>query len=271
MIARRLALGVGLLSLFGCARPALPPADAVQPAAPEPEVTEPEPTTPAEPVEPAESAEVRVEGSTALGGMVRPDDGSAYLAGETVTVALEPGPEYLLFVDAEPPQVVAEGELSVKLTGLAAGPHLLRAVPLQDGVPQLGDGAVSTRTIQIGATPDGVPAFAPNGPIVTVGRPFGSSRADERGEVQFDVRVDHALISPTGAQVKWTVDGQPGGSLSELPAREPLFLGPLTAGQHTLEVWLENGDGTTPTNGGLERVKRTFTIEAKPLQSGPII
>lgn len=193
-----------------------------------------------------------------------PADGEVIAAGQPVQVALNKsadGPaEALVYLDSQPPQKVSAGGPAIDLAAAGPGAHVLRVVPLQQGHVDLGAGALTVRTFTIGGAAASVAGFDPKGAILTVGEPFGEVKRDADGMVPFSFRVDNHVISETGARVKWSVDGGEVESLFEYPPLEDLTIGPLEPGEHTLKVWIENGDGTQPQNGGLTQVERTFTV-----------
>lgn len=250
------------LCLTGCMRPSLPDEDIVQPA---PEPAEPVTEEPAEepaPDEPAEPAE-----EAAAFRITAPAEGELIPLESPVAVSVTANPdagitEVLVFADQNPPKLLSIADGSVEFE-LDAGPHVLRAVPVVDGMLSTEPDSLSVRTFSVGSGPALVPGFDPMGPILTVAQPAGTVDLPDTGEVPLDFRVDRVELSEEGQRVKWQVDGDEPEWLTDYPSPEPLSLGRLEPGKHTVKIWLEAADGQPVTNGGYTMVERSITVPSE--------
>ena len=262
MNRRLLALGL-TLPLFGCARPQLPSADVAEPNREAP--AEPSPTpAPEEPTPAPEPTPEPISGETVQ--LEVPSTGEMYTPGQPVEIRLTfgsgAGKGALVIVDSGAPRLVEPGATSLTVGALPQGPHVIRAVALDDEGMSLADGGLAGVTCQVGEGEAAPSGFDPAGPLVTVAEPFANVALPASGEVPFDVRVDHATLGEGGAKLKWQVDDGDVDWLAQYPPAEPLSLGRLETGKHTLTVWLVNADDVPMDNGGYSRVRREFTVPA---------
>jgi hypothetical protein len=203
-----------------------------------------------------------VKGSDLL-TVIAPTDAMVVPAGSFIgELQTAPGvSSALVILDNHDPRIVTTD--ATELKGIAPGPHLFRAAPL-DSVGALYPlpGALTARTFTVGSAAVKLPGFKADGPILTVGRPFGKAPPEADGNVPFDVRVDFVNLAPGGAVLRWQVDGKGGGSLEQWPPPHRLGLGPIGPGPHKLTAWLED-KGQKLDNAGYARVERDFVVEAR--------
>lgn len=252
---RPLAAVLGLLCLSACQRPAPPARDAVQPAPVTPEVV-PAPPAPATApaAQPAAGKAVRI---------TAPANGEVVAPGQPVTVraTLPQGAESaLVMVDDRAPLPLENPLQGLLLADLTAGPHVVRVVALDDVGVSTEPGALALVEFTCGTAPVRLSGFNPAGPVLTVAAPYETVALPESGEVPLDFRVDGCTIGEAAARVRWQVDDGEAEWLAEYPSAEPLSLGRLEPGKHTLKVWLSGHDGKPIDNGGMARVERTFTV-----------
>ncbi|MBI2297790.1 MAG: hypothetical protein HYU66_02345, partial [Armatimonadetes bacterium] len=193
------------------------------------------------------------------GAVALPAEGAALPAGPVKVAA--GAADLLVVVDGLDPVVAAAGSPEQALPTLAPGQHLLRAVPLGAGPLSTAAGELIVRVFSVGQPTPALSGFDRHAALLTVGTPYGTVPRDAAGKIGLQLRVDNCPLGPTGSKVRWSLDGAQAETLATYPLAAPVTLGPVNPGQHTLKVWLENGDGTTPANGGLTSVERRFTVQ----------
>ena len=173
----------------------------------------------------------------------------------------QPGPHIHVIVDNQPYQPDYDASKPFKLTGLAAGPHTLRAFPSRPWHESIkAPHAFAMAHFFVGPKVKGknLPNWVdPKKPVLTYSRPKGNYAGEDAKKIMVDFYLTGAKLSPKGDKVKMVVDGKE----SLLTKWEPTYLENLADGAHTISLDLLDAKGN-PISNVFNHTERQFTVNA---------
>lgn len=168
----------------------------------------------------------------------------------------EIGQHVHVIVDNEPYIAHYDASKPLKLTGLDAGTHTIRAFPARHYHLSLKEGDVfEVVTFHVTEKSEDF-AFDPSEPYVTYSRPKGTYSVDAARNLLLDFYVTNATLGKD-AKVIYGINGEE----NELTEWKPILVGPLPAGEHDVTLKLVDMEGNPIENGGYNNTTRKITIE----------